>query len=67
MTSHENEPASSQPLPADRETGTQETAPQSGDLPPAPRPAQSGRTVLLHWCLLIAGMGAIALAVWLLG
>ncbi len=65
--SHDNEPASSRPLPATPEAGMPDPAPPPGETPPARGPAQSGRTILLNWCLLIAGLAVIALAVWLFG
>lgn len=67
MTSHDNEPATGQPAAAAPETGMRAPSPPAGETPPAPGKTQSGRTILLHWCLLAAGLGAIALAVQLFG
>lgn len=68
MTSPENEPIA-------RRTPFVDPNPKAGDMPlepaetqPTPEKAQSGRTVVLSWCIMLVGFGAIALAAyWLAG
>jgi len=65
MTFHENEPAASRPKSTDHEAKADASAPQ--DAVRRPAQAQSGKTVLLNWCIMLCGFAGIAaLAYWLL-
>ncbi|KGJ12369.1 hypothetical protein EQ718_07125 [Paracoccus versutus] len=66
MTSHEDEPATRR-TPFAEKPKTRD-APEPAETPPTPEQLQSGKAVLLNWCIMLAGFGAIALAAyWLLG
>jgi len=65
MAFHENEPAASRTKPADHEAQADASAPQ--DAVGRPAQSQSGKTVLLNWCIMLCGFAGIAaLAYWLL-
>ncbi|UFM64196.1 hypothetical protein LOS78_01615 [Paracoccus sp. MA] len=66
MNSHEDEPAARRtPFAENPKTGV---APPEPAEPPATGQVQSGKAVLLNWCIMLAGFGAIAAAAyWLLG
>lgn len=67
MTSHTDELASSQPVLADQQTGMPHHAPQSDEVPPAHGPTESGKTIFLHWCILIGGIAFIVFIAGLFG
>ncbi|WP_062560962.1 hypothetical protein [Paracoccus aminovorans] len=47
---------------------TDDTPPAEPAAPPAAGEVQAGKTVLLNWCIMLAGLGAIVLAgYWLAG
>lgn len=67
MTSRTDDLASSQPVPAAQQTEAPHHAPPSDEMPPAHGPTESGKTIFLHWCILIGGMAFIVFIVWLFG
>jgi hypothetical protein len=68
MSSHENKPAASR-LPPDVQTSEiEEPLSASHEPPEAAGQGQSGKAILLNWCIMIVGFGVVAVvAYWLLG
>ena len=68
MSFHDNKPAASR-MPPDVQKSVIEEAPPANHQPPeASGQVQSGKTILLNWCIMIVGFGAVAVAAyWLLG
>ncbi|GEK69781.1 hypothetical protein [Paracoccus denitrificans] len=67
MNSHEDEPAARR-TPFAEKPKPDDTPPEPAGTPPAAGEVQSGKTVLLNWCIMLVGFCAIALAAyWLLG
>jgi hypothetical protein len=68
MSVYDNEPAAGRtPLDA-RTPGHDDPPPEGGQAPDGSGQAQSGKAILLNWCIMIVGLGIVAFAAhWLLG
>ncbi|GHG36808.1 hypothetical protein [Paracoccus aerius] len=68
MSSHDNKPAASRMPPDVPTSEIEEALPASHERPEAVGQVQSGKAILLNWCIMIVGFAAVAVvAYWLLG